>query len=103
VKQTLTMFGQAGLPANPDKEWFADPLLQTAHLHRHRRLCLVHIVRRLGEAAAFGNGHKGPELIQVEHERLTDKGCSYLTRHPFKGEMISRSGCIASIEALWEF
>ncbi len=44
----------------------ADPLLQPAHLHRHRRLGAVHLFGCPREAAGIGNRDEGLQLIEIE-------------------------------------
>ena len=75
AEQPLAVLGQPrGAPvAHEDR--LADPLLQPPHLHRDRRLGLEDDVGGLGEAAGFGDGDEGPELVEVEvggHAGLLD-------------------------------
>ena len=52
---------------------FAEPLLKPFHLHRHRRLGLVHDLGGFGEAAGLHDGDEGAQLVDVDqgaHGRL---------------------------------
>ena len=69
AEEALTVLGEPGGAAVAGEDRLADPLLQPAHLHRHRRLGLEHDLRGAGEAAGLGDGNEGPELVEVEGRR----------------------------------
>ena len=65
-EQLVAFLGQpVGAPVLFEQR-LADPLLQPAHLHRHRRLGAVHLFGRPGEAAGIGNRDEGLQLIEIE-------------------------------------
>ena len=66
VEEAFPVLRQAGRAPVALEDGAADPLLQPLHLHGHRRLRLVHDVRRAGEGAGVGDGDEGPELVDVE-------------------------------------
>ena len=66
IEQPLAVFGQLRGAAVARENRLVEPLLQPLHLHRNRGLGLVHDLRRLGEAAGFGNGDEGAELVDID-------------------------------------
>ena len=69
IEQALAVFGELGGAAVARKDGAGEALLQPFHLHRHRRLGLVHDLGGFGEAAGLGDGDKAAQLVDVEQRR----------------------------------
>src|SRR4029077_13485802 len=89
VEQALAVLGELGGAAVARKDRAVEPLLQPLHLHRHRRLGLVHDLGRFGEAAGLGDGNESAQLIDVDERRhggslgrprRTDERTDYISR-----------------------
>ena len=66
IEQPLAVLGELGGAAVAREDRLAEPLLQPLHLHRHRRLGLVHDLGGLGEAAGLDDGDEGAQLVDVD-------------------------------------
>ena len=66
IEQALPVLGELGGAAVAREDRPLQPLLQPLHLHRHRRLGLVHHLGGLGEAAGLGDGDEGAQLVDVD-------------------------------------
>lgn len=65
-EQPVAVLGQpVGTPVLFEQR-LADPLLQPAHLHGHRRLSPMHLFCRAGKAAGVDNRDEGLQLIEIE-------------------------------------
>ena len=76
IEQALAVLGELRRAAVAREDRPLEPLFQTLHLHRHRRLRLVHHLGRLGEAAGLGDGDEGAQLVDVDqrgHGRVLDR------------------------------
>ena len=67
IEDALTILGQSGVAAVALEQRPADPLLKPLDLHRHRRLRLVHHIRRLGERARIDNRDEGAKLVGIQN------------------------------------
>ena len=66
IEQPVAILGELGGAAVAGEDRLAEPLLQPLHLHRHRRLGLVHDLGGLGEAAGLHDRDEGPKLVDVD-------------------------------------
>ena len=68
IDQLLAFFREAGAAPLFDEKRAAELLFEPAHMHRHRRLRLVHAFGGAGEGAGVDDGEEGAELVGVEHD-----------------------------------
>jgi len=89
IDQLLALFREAGAAPLFDEKRAAELLFEPAHMHRHRRLRLVHAFGGAGEGAGVDNGEEGAELVGVEH--MIDPESRWITLQTFVGP-INRKG-----------
>src|SRR5262249_29306885 len=69
VEQALSVVGQLRCAAIAREDRALQSFFEPLHLHRNGGLSLVHDLGGLGEAAGFGNGDEGAQLVDIEHCR----------------------------------
>src|SRR5207302_6087108 len=65
-QQPLAIFGELRGAAVAREDRSFEPFLEPLHLHRHRRLGLVHGVGGAREASGLDDGDQGAKLVDIE-------------------------------------